>query len=113
MENSTRRSFIKQTTFLSAGLLLKSTLSGMNLRRNPTILVVSGWQDVNIGDIAHTPGLLHVLETFLPESNIILWKKSNATPEVRQLLESNFPRIRVLYGTVDQSHHVDLVGGCR
>jgi hypothetical protein len=107
MENSTRRSFIKQTTFLSAGLLLKSTLSGMNLRRNPTILVVSGWQDVNIGDIAHTPGLLHVLETFLPESNIILWKKSNATQEVRQLLESNFPRIRVLYGTVDQSHHVE------
>jgi AraC-like DNA-binding protein len=27
---------------------------------------------VNIGDIAHTPGLLHVLETFLPESKIIL-----------------------------------------
>ena len=26
------------------------------------ILMLSAWQDVNIGDIAHTPGMLHVLE---------------------------------------------------
>ncbi|MCK7536068.1 MAG: hypothetical protein MZV63_36325 [Marinilabiliales bacterium] len=26
-------------------------------KNNPVIMIVSGWQDVNIGDIAHTPGL--------------------------------------------------------
>lgn len=71
-----------------------------------TILVVSGWQDVNIGDIAHTPGLLHVLETFLPKAKIILWKKSNATEEVKQLLHDNFPNVKVIYGSVDSEKNV-------
>lgn len=106
MENPTRRNFLKQTSFFSAGVMLTSALSGMSLKSNPTILLVSGWQDVNIGDIAHTPGLLHVLETFLPDSKVILWKKSNATPEVRQLLEHNFPKVKVIYGTVDKSQNV-------
>ena len=48
-----------------------------------TILVVSGWQDVNIGDIAHTPGLLHILETYLPDANIIVWEK-NVGKEVEE-----------------------------
>ena len=40
-----------------------------------TILVVSGWQDVNIGDIAHTPGLLHILETYLPDAISLFGKR--------------------------------------
>jgi polysaccharide pyruvyl transferase WcaK-like protein len=71
-----------------------------------TILVVSGWQDVNIGDIAHTPGLLHVLETFLPKANIILWKKSDSTDEVKRLLANNFPNVKVIYGSVDAEMNV-------
>lgn len=71
-----------------------------------TILVVSGWQDVNIGDIAHTPGLLHVLETFLPKAKIILWKKSSSSEQVKHLLDKNFPNIKVIYGGVDAEKNV-------
>lgn len=71
-----------------------------------TILVVSGWQDVNIGDIAHTPGLLHILETYLPDANIIVWEK-NVGKEVEEFLYKNFPRIRIVHGTVDKNAQVD------
>jgi len=106
MNNQTRRNFLRDAGIVSAGVLLNSALSGFALKEKGTILLVSGWQDVNIGDIAHTPGLLHVLETFLPESKIILWKKSNATDAVKLLLQTNFPNVKVIYGAVDKSHVV-------
>jgi polysaccharide pyruvyl transferase WcaK-like protein len=68
-------------------------------KKNPTLLVVSGWQDVNIGDIAHTPGLLHILETWLPQARIILWKKSSLNEEVNRMLQMNFPRVKIIYGS--------------
>ncbi len=71
-----------------------------------TILVVSGWQDVNIGDIAHTPGLLHVLQSFVPDANIILWKRSEGK-EVQDLLLRNFPTVKIIYGKVDDGYEVD------
>ena len=100
-----RRDWLKQTGILSAGLMLNAALTGFTLKKNPIILLVSGWQDVNIGDIAHTPGLLHVLETFLPESKIILWKRSNGE-EVKKLLNKNFPKVKVIYGGVDAEKNV-------
>lgn len=71
-----------------------------------TILLVSGWQDVNIGDIAHTPGLIHVLNTFIPDANIILWEK-NASEEVENLIHKHFPKIRVIKGAVDKDSIVE------
>ncbi|HWS01378.1 MAG TPA: polysaccharide pyruvyl transferase family protein [Prolixibacteraceae bacterium] len=106
MAIQTRRNFLKDTGLLSAGLLLGNALVGSTIKPDSTLLLVSGWQDVNIGDIAHTPGLLHVLETFLPDATIILWKKSNATEDVKRLLSSNFPKVKVVYGAVDQSKNV-------
>lgn len=75
-------------------------------KKHPTILVVSGWQDVNIGDIAHTPGLLHVLETFIPNATIILWKRSN-DPKVKAMLNKNFPNVKILYGDVNEDKTVN------
>ncbi len=75
-------------------------------KSNPTILVVSGWQDVNIGDIAHTPGLLHVLETFIPNATIILWKRSD-DPKVKAMLNKNFPKVKILYGAVNEDKTVN------
>jgi polysaccharide pyruvyl transferase WcaK-like protein len=66
-------------------------------KRKPHILVVSGWQDVNIGDIAHTPGLLHVLEAGFPDATITLWKCSKSEP-VEELLHRNFPKIKIIFG---------------
>lgn len=74
-------------------------------KHQPTILVVSGWQDVNIGDIAHTPGLLHLLETKIPSAKIILWKKSRSE-KVEKLLAAAFPKIEIVHGSADTSQVV-------
>jgi len=95
-----RRNWLKQVGTLTAGTLLFNVVTACTKKTNPTILLVSGWQDVNIGDIAHTPGLLHILETFLPESKIILWKRSSGE-EVKKLLNKNFPKVNILYGGVN------------
>jgi polysaccharide pyruvyl transferase WcaK-like protein len=102
-----RREWLRIMAALSGALLLPEWLKAGTIRKkNPTLLVVSGWQDVNIGDIAHTPGLLHVLETFLPEAKIILWKKSSLNEEVNQMLHQNFPRVKIIYGSVGQDKTV-------
>jgi polysaccharide pyruvyl transferase WcaK-like protein len=101
-----RREWLKQTGMLATGLALSELLTAWTSKRKPTILLVSGWQDVNIGDIAHTPGLLHVLETFMPESKIILWKRSSGE-EVKKLLNKNFPKVNILYGGVNAEKDAD------
>lgn len=63
--------------------------------RLPRILVRSSWQTVNIGDIAHTPGLLSLLERHVPEAELYLWP-SNLDNGVDQLLSRRFPRVRIL-----------------
>lgn len=93
---------MKQTGVLSAVMLLPSCLNKVKeQKKNPYLLVVSGWQDVNIGDIAHTPGLLHILQTHLPEATITLWKRSKSE-KVEALLKKNFPKIEILYGNPDK-----------
>lgn len=101
-----RRDFIYQTKLISAGIYLAPITSLVNNKTNPTILVVSGWQDVNIGDIAHTPGLLHILETFIPQATIILWKRSRGE-EVKKLLNKNFPKVTIIYDGVNQEKDVE------
>lgn len=108
--NISRRDWLRNTGILSFGMLISGAVNACTPKpdnASKTILVISGWQDVNIGDIAHTPGLLHVLETFMPNAKIILWKKSNATDEVSKLLSINFPKVKVIYGRVDADKNVD------
>ncbi len=109
MKNHTRRDWIQRMALANTGILLTpaflSCIEGQK-KEIQTILVVSGWQDVNIGDIAHTPGLLHILQTFLPNSKIILWKKSKSE-KVKQLLKKNFPEVKIIYGEVDADKNVE------
>jgi len=46
----------------------------------------SSWQTVNIGDIAHTPGVLALLEKHLPHAEIRLWpsKVDESTQEEKE-----------------------------
>ena len=41
----------------------------------------SSWQTVNIGDIAHTPGVLHLLEKHIPEAEVRLRPSGHLRPE--------------------------------
>jgi Polysaccharide pyruvyl transferase len=95
----TRRLWLKQAGSILPVVLLNRILPVTG--KVKTIMIVSGWQDINIGDIAHTPGLLKILETYLPEARIILWKKSSGK-EVGQLLQKNFPAVRIIYGNPDE-----------
>ncbi|MEQ6119135.1 polysaccharide pyruvyl transferase family protein [Reichenbachiella sp. MALMAid0571] len=108
MNNYNRRDWLKSASMAGIGLVLPSgILSCVNKKNHPrTLLLVSGWQDVNIGDIAHTPGLLNVLQTFLPKTEIILWKR-NKSEKVKTLLNKNFPKVKIIYGNVDKEYNVD------
>jgi len=63
-------------------------------KAKPRILLRSCWQTVNIGDIAHAPGMLALLERYLPLSEVILWPNP-LTPEVEALLKTRFPALHV------------------
>jgi polysaccharide pyruvyl transferase WcaK-like protein len=72
----------------------------------PTILVRSGWQTVNIGDIAHTPGLLRLIERLIPEAEVMLW--TNALDRgVDALLERNFPKVRIVSSETGENGEPD------
>ncbi|HQZ29005.1 MAG: polysaccharide pyruvyl transferase family protein [Verrucomicrobiales bacterium] len=58
------------------------------------ILLRSSWQTVNIGDIAHTPGVLHILEEYLPDAEITLWP-SVIDNGVDVLLTTRFPKLKI------------------
>jgi hypothetical protein len=85
-----RREWLKKTGVLATGLAFSKVLIASTSKKDPTILLVSGWQDVNIGDIAHTPGLLHVLETFLPD--LFCGKKVVTTRKYREFTAKIFQR---------------------
>lgn len=63
----------------------------------PTILVHSGWNRYNFGDVAHTPGLLSLLEQYIPEAEIWLWMARYPEWLEGYILE-RFPNTRFCYG---------------
>lgn len=54
----------------------------------PTILLRSGWQTVNTGDIVHTPGLLAVLERTVPAAEPTLMRRFPILRIVKSLLDA-------------------------
>lgn len=66
-------------------------------QRPPRIVLRSSWQTVNIGDIGHTPGVLALLEKYLPEAEVRLWPSSVANG-VDEMLRRRFPKVRRVEG---------------
>ena len=87
-----RRVFLKQSGVVSLGLLASSVINPASAsgNKNTVILIVSGWQDINIGDIAHTPGLLALLQKHIPGAKLMLWEKSESK-RVDEMLLKTFP----------------------
>jgi polysaccharide pyruvyl transferase WcaK-like protein len=65
------------------------------------LLLCSAWQVVNIGDIAHTPGALALLERHLPEVEVTLWTFNPLTPAARAIILHRFPRVQIVEGRLD------------
>jgi hypothetical protein len=58
------------------------------------LVLRSSWQTVNIGDIAHTPGMLALLEQHLPGTAVTLWP-NKLGPEVEKILRARFPTLTI------------------
>lgn len=101
-----RRDFLTTGSLLAATTVFVPTLLRAAGKPNPVILITSGWQDVNIGDIAHTPGLLALLKSRLPKAKIILWKKSRSE-KVEAMLNHFYPDVRIIHGAVSKEFVVE------
>ena len=66
-------------------------------KRPPRLLLRSSWQTVNIGDIAHTPGVLALIEKHLPGVEVRLWP-SKVDNGVEEMLLARFPKLRLVKG---------------
>ncbi len=97
MTGMDRRHFLGLAATLAWATALRAASPG----RAPRILLRSSWQTVNIGDIAHTPGMLALLEKHLPEAAVTLWP-SSVDNGVGEMLQRRFPELRILVpGKVD------------
>lgn len=89
---TTRRQFIA-----TSALAFTSVLAAANPKR---LLLRSSWQTVNIGDIAHTPGVLALLEKHLPDVEVRLWP-SKVDNGVDAMLMKRFPKLKIVKGPDD------------
>ncbi len=80
--------------FLAAlpGLAAAVTAAAQD-RRRPRVLLRSSWQTVNIGDIAHTPGMIALLTELIPGIEFTLWP-GNLGDGVKEMLTKHFPQLR-------------------
>jgi hypothetical protein len=90
-----RRTFF-QTAFAAA---VAASVRATN-KRPPRIVLRSSWQTVNIGDIAHTPGLLHLIEEHLPGVEVRLWP-SHVGDGAEEMLRRRFPKLSIIKGPQD------------
>jgi polysaccharide pyruvyl transferase WcaK-like protein len=96
-----RRLFVKSISLATSSLFTVfvsnegsfATGSSMNLK-GKKILLRSSWQTVNIGDIGHTPGVLHLLEKYLPGVEVRLWA-GDVGNGVKELLLNRFPNLEI------------------
>ena len=99
----------RQVLAASAGALAGAAIPGLlparadekTVPKQPVVLLRSGWQTVNIGDIGHSPGVLALLEQHLPEAEILYWPNSYDRG-VEPMLERRFPKMKVVLGRYDR-----------
>ena len=73
-------------------------------KRAPRILLRNRWQIENIGDGAHPPGMLALLEKFPPDAEITFWPHYHVLPsEEVTLLMNRFPKLRIVEGQLDDA----------
>ena len=114
--DTTRRTWLKQAACQSLGIagLFHNSLPNLqaysqstkNSKDRPTLLLRSGWQTVNIGDIGHSPGILKLLEVYAPEFQIILWPNS-VDRGVEPMLQKRFPDLKIVKGRLRRDGKLD------
>ncbi|MBM4154777.1 MAG: polysaccharide pyruvyl transferase family protein [Lentisphaerae bacterium] len=82
------------------GTALAAAVAGAAAERRPRILLRSSWQVVNIGDIAHTPGVLALIEKHIPGAEVRLWASGDLTDEVAAMEHKRFPALKIVKGSI-------------
>lgn len=90
---TTRREFLKRTPALVS--LLAGIPGFAHQKKSKSIILRSSWQTVNIGDIGHTPGVLRLLEQYMPDVEVRLWP-SSLDNGVQELLNKRFPKLLII-----------------
>ncbi|AGA28658.1 polysaccharide pyruvyl transferase family protein [Singulisphaera acidiphila] len=101
-----RRQFLAT---LSAATVV--SIAGADVGKPRRILLRSSWQTINIGDIAHTPGMLALLETHLPEAEVTLWP-SSIDNGVEAMLRARFPKLRIAETTHEKQGALEACDIC-
>ena len=91
-----RRTFLTSTLAASIATALHA-----QAKKPARILLRSSWQTVNIGDIAHTPGMLALLERHRPDAEVTLWP-SSVDRGVEEILRARFPKLKIAKGKAGQ-----------
>ena len=94
MNQPSRREFLAAVTATAASLAFGKD------RAVPNILLRSGWQTVNIGDVTHTPGVLELLRQLLPGAKVRLWPM-NIGEGVAEMLQAGYPEVELIKGRFD------------
>ncbi len=92
-----RRHFLHSTLAATLATALHPAVARAADKRPARLLLRSSWQTVNIGDIAHTPGVLALLEKHLPGVEVRLWP-SKVDNGVEEMLLARFPKLRLVKG---------------
>lgn len=94
---------MNRRTFLASSLaaVVSASFAGSAEKPRRRILLRSSWQTVNIGDIAHTPGMLALLEKHKPDAEVTLWPNPLGD-EVEKLLTTRFPKLRIAKTKAEQ-----------
>jgi Polysaccharide pyruvyl transferase len=91
-----RRDFLQA----SAMATMACSVSAGVLRSTPKILLRSSWQTVNIGDIAHTPGVLSLIERYIPDAEVVLWASGDLSADVAAMEHNRFPKLKIVKGSI-------------
>jgi polysaccharide pyruvyl transferase WcaK-like protein len=87
----------KLILILLVGILSPTAFAQNNLQHDQKkkILLRSSWQTINIGDIAHSPGVIALCEKYIPDVEVILWA-SQVGDGVREMLHRRFPKLQII-----------------
>jgi polysaccharide pyruvyl transferase WcaK-like protein len=87
---------LSRRSFVATSLAALPAFAWAREDRPRRILLRNAWQTVNIGDIGHTPGMLKLLEQYVPDTEVRLWPGS-VKDGVEELLMRRFPKLIVLH----------------
>lgn len=95
-----RRAFLAGTAGIMAGFSARMVFGSEKKSKKVKIVLRSSWQMVNIGDIAHTAGVIALLEKYIPEAEVTLWPSQSYLPEVGAMEQARFPKLRIMKGSI-------------